>query len=50
MSHIKSLNEELSIDNNSIEGSSVEELFQELTERSEFLCTGNVCGADVTLV
>lgn len=45
MSNIKPLNEEIVVDDNS-----VEELFQELTERSEFLCTGNFCAADATLI
>ncbi|WP_164704071.1 hypothetical protein [Clostridium isatidis] len=45
MDNIKPLNQEINY-----ELRDIEELIKELNDRNEFLCTGNVCGADVTLV
>lgn len=43
MENIKPLNQEIKA-----EIKDIEEVIKELSERQEFLCTGNVCGADVT--
>lgn len=45
MESIKSLNQEIDT-----EIQDIEEAIKELSQRQEFLCTGNVCGADATLI
>jgi len=40
MKEIKSLNQQLNLENEEIET-----IISELVERSEFLCTGDACGA-----